>query len=256
MIGSCNNMLFKKINTALDIILVYINWMKVYSDRLGFSKGNYVCKLRNGLVFKVRSGEGDINIINEVFISKSYHTALKFIKKDSVVIDIGAHIGSFSILAGKIAKQGKIYSYEPFIGSDELLKENVKLNNLDNVWDFNLAVNDKPNKKLKFYLRAIAGEYSGNSIYGSGKYIEVNSINLEQIFKKNKIKSCDLLKIDCEGAEYNIILKTPKKLFKNINNIILEYHEGYGNPRALKDYLTSLGFQVTEVTKGVYLCLK
>jgi FkbM family methyltransferase len=201
-------------------------------------------------LFKVRSQERDINIINEVFISKYYHSALRFINEDYTIIDIGAHIGSFSILFGKIAKAGRIYAYESFIESYNLFKENIILNRIKNIIPFNLAICSKPSSRLKLYIKTIGGEYAGNSIYGSGKFVKVNSTNLNELFKINNISSCDLLKIDCEGAEYDIIFNSPKRIFKKIKNIILEYHKGYGDYKLLKDYLGSLGFKVREVKNG------
>jgi len=248
-------MILGKIKTIKEICKTYNNWFKVCLDSMKLSKGNYMANLSNGLRFEVRAGERDINILNEVFISGSYNEALPLIKEDSIIIDIGAHIGSFSVIAGGLAKKGRVYAYEPFKDSLNLLTNNLAYNNISNVKSFPLAITDKSGTS-KFYLKSIAGEYAGNSIYGNGESIEVETISLNDVFIKNKIIFCNLLKIDCEGAEYNMIYNTPVDLFKDIHNIILEYHAGHGDPIKLKQYLESLGYLVKENTKGVYLCTK
>ncbi|HVY01969.1 MAG TPA: FkbM family methyltransferase [Candidatus Nanoarchaeia archaeon] len=248
--------MFNSIKTFLKIIKIYRNWPTVICDVLRLKRGNYICRMRNGLNFRVRSKEKDVNIINEVFISRSYHNALKMLNKESVVIDIGGHIGSFAILAGKIAKQGKVYSYEPFQGSYKILSENILLNELSNVKAYNLAVTGNKNKTIKLYIKTIGEDFAGNSLYGSGENVTVNTTNLAKIFSFNKIKRCDLLKIDCEGAEYEILYNTPRKIFDKINNIALEYHTPFGDHIKLKSYIEKMGFQVTETSKGVYFAYR
>ena len=58
----------------------------------------------------------------------------------------------------------------------------------------------------------------------SSENIIVNSTTLMKIFDKNNIKKCNFLKLDCEGAEYEIIEKLPSKYFEMIEKIVIEYH--------------------------------
>ena len=65
------------------------------------------------------------------------------------------------------------------------------------------------------------------------------------MFEKNKIEKVDLLKLDCEGAEYDILYSLPKEKFKKINRIALEAHKREGktnNALSLKAFLEENGF--------------
>ena len=75
--------------------------------------------------------------------------------------------------------------------------------------------------------------------------MKVECITLENIFDENRITNCDLLKLDCEGAEYDILMNTKKEIFEKIKLISLEYHniinhDGY----ELKKFLEIVGFLV------------
>jgi hypothetical protein len=70
-----------------------------------------------------------------------------------------------------------------------------------------------------------------------------------EIFEKNNIKICSLLKIDCEGAEYEILFNTTDELFRRIENIFFEIHPIKDHlPEELKIFLTKKGY-VLEVSK-------
>ncbi|OGM08377.1 hypothetical protein A2159_02630 [Candidatus Woesebacteria bacterium RBG_13_34_9] len=140
-----------------------------------------------------------------------------------LVIDIGASIGDFSVLVGKNAK--KVYSYESSSDCYQLLKRNLMLNNSVNVEISNTVVN-----------------------------------SLDPIFESNKINGCDLVKIDCEGAEYGIFKNTSEKNLKRIKRISMEIH--LFNKSQVKQYfslkqrLEYLGFKLNRVYNPVHDYLK
>ena len=71
----------------------------------------------------------------------------------------------------------------------------------------------------------INNDESGHSMFSeSSKNIIVNSTSLMKIFDENNIEKCNFLKLDCEGAEYEIIEKLPLKYFKMIEKMVIEYH--------------------------------
>jgi FkbM family methyltransferase len=180
-------------------------------------------KLRNGMRFVTKSSQ-DRFAIEGMFYRKAWTKFYK-IKNDDTVIDIGAFIGDFATFAASSAKNVKVFAYEPSRKSFEYLVKNTKLNNLDsNIIPFNLAVTNIK-KKIKIYLNPDC-ESAGDSMYLSSSlpYDLVKSTTLKDIFEFNKIKYCNFLKINCEGAEFDILLSTPKKIFKKIGYIAVEYH--------------------------------
>jgi FkbM family methyltransferase len=191
--------------------------------------------LRNGIRFKVRNMP-DIFAIRSMFVRDPW-TKYHKIKNNDVVIDIGAFIGDFAIFAVSSAKNAKVFAYEPSRKNFEYLIENIKLNNLgDNIIPFNLAITNVK-KKMKLYVNP-ENRSAGDSIYkigiGNLSTSVVNSTTLEDVFKSNNIKYCNFMKMNCEGAEFDILLNTPKEIFEKIGYIAMEYH-WIGN-KTKKDY--------------------
>ncbi len=129
------------------------------------------------------------------------------IKSTDIVIDIGGHIGSFSIWAAQQAKDGEVYTFEPNHENFSLLKENKKINGISNLKIFNLAVSDTSGEVTFFNS---AHQSMGHSLYENGlpNKTVVKTISLAEILESNHIERVDFLKIDAEGAEYSILLNT------------------------------------------------
>lgn len=219
-------MTLKKINKySKDLTTIfrnYKNWYTVFLDYLGFVKeGEIIYKLRNGVKLKANKMSFDREIINDIWIHKQYNPPGFEIEKNSIVIDIGAHKGFFSIFAATIAQDGKVYSFEPSPYNYNILLKNLEYNNLNNVKTFNIGVTGT-NGKEKLY---ISKEGSINNLRQDyGDFVEVNCETLENIFKRKNIDKCDFLKMDCEGAEYEILFNTSEDILKRINKISLELH--------------------------------
>lgn len=131
--------------------------------------------------------------------------------KDGVIVDIGANIGTFSIPA---SKYGKVYAYEPNIENFQILKMNIALNNA-NVEAFNYAIG-KPGEDT---IENSSGHSRIGSAGGSGKQ-KVKIIGFDDI----PVKDIDLLKMDCEGGEYNVVKYASDKRLSRIKNICGEFH--------------------------------
>jgi len=215
----------RMISRSVEIIRLYSNWWVTFFAYFRFLRHKtIILVLRNGIRYESRVYDFDaIAAINDVWLHKCYLLSGNEIKKGSVVIDIGAHIGSFSIFSANYADNIKVYSYEPSEESFELLTNNIILNNFKNINAFNLAVS-KVYGEIKFYLSN--KQTTGHSIaITQGTNIIVNSTTLDRIFMDNNIDMCDLLKLDCEGAEYEILFNTPREILSKIKNIAMEYHE-------------------------------
>ncbi len=184
---------------------------------------------------KVRHKTTDMLIASEVFNFKQYGTKNAFIKPTDIIVDLGAHIGAFTVFAAQKAYKGKVYAYEPNPSNFAYLKENIRLNKVDNVSIFNSAVSQNT-KPFRLYISPSSSEHS---LYGNNsKYVMVPSLRLEDIFRKNNLSGINFLKLDVEGAEYDILLNTPKKLLQKIDTIALEYHDylphGHTYPELVK----------------------
>jgi len=132
---------------------------------------------------------------------------------EGVFIDVGAHVGKHSIyVAKKLGNRGKVLSIEANNETANLIKENIKLNNLDNVEVFEIICLDKK-KEITFFKDDF--HTATNSIYKKdGKYgIKKNADSLDNLFPN--IKNVKIIKIDVEGAEESVI-DGAKKIINNI----------------------------------------
>jgi len=149
--------------------------------------------------FRSGFGDGDVNVIEGNWLLRQYLPTGLDIRPSDIVIDIGAHIGAFTLYAAW--RGAKVYAYEPDPDNYSLLVQNTKLNRLQNVRAFKLAV---------------AG-HSGRCkvpCWGYEGYYETDRVSLADVFHANALERCDFLKIDAEGAEFEIIFKAPQILKK------------------------------------------
>ncbi len=205
--------------------------------------------IRHGMKFKFRNNTMDLNIIDEVqneYI-KWMETNIK--TKLNTIIDIGGHIGSFSLLANKfLKKQGKQFVYEPVPENFNLINKNILINNLtDSIKPLNYAVS-KEIGKAKIY---ISSDNTGGSRLHlpepSSKSFEIVKVTtLDEIYRTNKLDFVDLIKIDVEGSEHSIIFSSKKILMNKVRYIICEAggsFEGDGND--VLDFFVENDFDVS-----------
>ncbi len=134
-------------------------------------------------------------------------TIKKIVKPGMCVLEIGANVGYYTILMGKlVGENGKIYSYEPYPRSVDILIRNLSLNNLTNVVEVhNLAVSSE-NAVKKLYLGSATNIHTLLN-YKTGDsnpdYIEVKTKDIREILV-NADRKIDLLRMDIEGHEREI----------------------------------------------------
>lgn len=152
--------------------------------------------------------------------------------KNKTVIDIGANLGIVSIILAKKNPGIKIYAFEPLIENYENLLKNIELNGIDKntITVENKAVTkDGRNINMSINLNNRGGSSISDVISVNSSMSKANcgieSITLENIIKKYQINKIDLLKIDCEGSEYEILYNTKEDILKNIDYLVGEFHE-------------------------------
>ena len=191
--------------------------------------------------------DGDYAVANELFLDHQYRFCDEVIKKaNGCVIDIGGHLGFFSLYASVLNSKIPIYSFEPHIGNYDLLKQNLKDNRIKNVYPKQLAVSDKVGEVELQISKEDLNHSLNMAIEPTGEIQKVQTTTLERIFKKNNVRYCDLIKIDCEGAEFSLLYNTPSTIFDKISTIFLEYHDWIEGESSneLKRFLEKQGYKV------------
>jgi len=211
---------------------------------------SFIREFQDGIKCVIRD-KSDAIAFFEIFFLDSYNFLKGFsINKNDVVIDIGAHIGYFTVFASKQAVQGKIYSFEPSSNSFKILKKNISINNLKNVFAENLGVLKNSGHATLFVNENYA---ITNSIFKNDKpefsKEDISIISIPDIVKKYQINKIDFLKLDCEGSEYEIILNLPKDVLKKIVKISVEVHSNIENYQFndLYDFLKANNFEVQKI---------
>jgi methyltransferase, FkbM family len=146
------------------------------------------------------------------------------IRKDDVVLDIGANIGYYALIESKlVGRGGTVYAIEPVMRNYKMLEKNVRLNGLDNVSTYQYAFGDK-NRHAEIFvsnksnLCAMSKEAVGGEVLGVQ---DVRMMTVDQFLVGKKQPS--LVRMDVEGFEYEII-KGMKQTLKSKPSILLELH--------------------------------
>jgi len=220
-------------------------------DYLGLIKKKMIVySTRSGVKVWARPGTADKSEIALIFSNKEYPEKFFPKRKNLVVLDIGSHIGLFSLFLKKKIESlnPNIFAIEPDPENFSLLKKNIELNHFEGIKCFNLAIGnwngighiDKRKLSDAFVVER------NISLELKKYYRQCQVLTLERFCKQNKIKKIDLLKIDCEGMEHEIFKDSIKFIKKNIRTIFLEVHDldQERNYLNFEKYISSQGFLV------------
>lgn len=207
----------------------------IFKGKLGYhlsklAPKNYPIRinLTNGLSFIVRSRTMDRSVVKEVWLKNIYNKHGIKVEKGDTVIDIGAHIGVFSVYAAELSQTGKVYAFEPFTENYKALENHKAINKKDNLLIFNTGISNKDGAQT-LHLSA-DNNTGGHSLHlknDSTRTVEIQTTTLSGFCEREKINKIDFLKLDCEGAEFEI-LKSSEPVLKIVNKIVMECHP-YGN---------------------------
>jgi FkbM family methyltransferase len=146
----------------------------------------------------------------------------KNLKENMVIMDIGANIGYYSLMAARRIKSGIIYAFEPVDNTFKKLEENIRLNDFRNIKTFKMAVSDN-DEPLQLFVgsKKNTGTSSITTHYDfDGKMETVQSATLQAFVVEHKISHIDFVKIDVEGAEMKV-LQGAKKVLQQLNPVVL-----------------------------------
>ena len=210
----------------------------------GLSKKPVLMKLKNGGAFYVKEFMS-LYIYKEVFVDKCYDYP-RLSVKDPVILDVGANTGFFAIRMKQLYPSAKIYCFEPFPSNFKQLSTNIAVSDFKDLHLFSFGVSGMSRKeKLYIHKSNIGGHSIIQSETNSDQYVEIELLSLKQVFKEQQIVNCNLLKMDCEGAEGEIIKSFDSELVQAIETIIFEPSHRVYDFEEIKNHLRSLGFSIS-----------
>jgi FkbM family methyltransferase len=181
-------------------------------------------RLRTRLGPVLETSAANASPVIEVFAYGEYDLPLEW-PRLRTVLDVGAHVGAFAAWSSCHAPQAKVISVEPEPRNFRDLEGNVARNGLsDRVTCMNVAVGSE---RGVMELRVPSYRESGSMFATSGATVEVKVVSLEELLETAN-GTVDLLKLDCEGAEWSIVEELPVEVWRAVDRMVLECHAQAG----------------------------
>jgi FkbM family methyltransferase len=241
-----------RLRGTIGFVRAVRNWPRHYLARRRKSAEPLVYELRNGLRLAMRPNTLDAAVFKEVFVRHLYGPSGFEIGPADVVIDIGAHIGCFSIYAAHAAREGRVIAFEPAPANFALLTRNLALNALTHVLAQPCAVSGEAGER-ELRLSLNTGGHSFHSLESAAPVstITVSVVTLAEVVREHGFERIDLLKMDCEGEEYEILERCPRELLQRIRRLAMEVHDldEQRNAAGLARWLAERGFVVRHEPK-------
>ena len=195
-------------------------------------------------------------VFKEIFMVDVYNIGVleRVLPDDPLVIDIGANAGFFDILLLSKTKNAQIYAYEPLSSNIERMRNVASFNHrFDKSVIINpFAVTGTPCEMLCLYAQdtednqVVASSLKGFNTDNT-KELWIPAVPFSKIMAGIPKAKVDLLKMDCEGSEYDIIFNTPPDVLCRIERMLIEVHDidSQYNIKTFGRYISELGYDVS-----------
>jgi FkbM family methyltransferase len=244
-----NTSFFRRARIASQAFADIANWREVL-PRAASGKDVTEIQLRSGSVLTAPPETGLWPHFSDVWYHLSY-TKFCPIPLDSLVVDVGANVGVFSLYAARFARL--VYALEPASSNYSRLVRNTSQVSKIVPLNYACAAHDG-RATLDVSGSPVAFSLMTSSTAATQESIDV--ISLATLFERYKIDQCDYLKLDCEGAEFEILWESDSSLLARVRRIVLEYHDHLSSTYShvdLLERLTSLGFRASSYnSNGTY----
>lgn len=218
----------------------------------------FIARLRNGIEVPVRAEQR--HEFKLMFMNHEYLWPIPDKALDGVIIDLGANVGFFTLYSAFRYPTCQILSFEPFPRNFRTLEGNIKRNALTNCRAIQCAVSgrsgevvigiesDRQNPTEPHIVKGVAAD--------NRHFFKVLCLSLDDVIAKYSIERVAMLKIDIEGAEYDVLYNLSDTNYKRIQRIGMETEDidQQKNTRNLRSFLESKGYKTTEVTPHLVHC--
>ncbi len=241
-----------RLRGTLGFVRTVRNWPRHYLARRSASDHPVLYELRSGLRLAMRPHTLDAAVFKEVFVHRLYNPPGFEIGASDVVLDVGAHIGCFSIRAACAAREGRVIAFEPAPANFALLTENLALNGLSQVVALPCAVSGASGQR-ELRLSRNTGGHSFHPLEPAAPVstVAVRTVTLAEVLREHGLARIDFLKMDCEGEEYAILAHCPHELLRRIRRLAMEVHDldDERSAAGLARWLAERGFDVRHEAK-------
>jgi FkbM family methyltransferase len=207
-------------------VAAYIKGVKYMTSILKHNDYNF--QIRENLEDPSYDHNLDFKVINETWIENVYRIHQGQFFGGGVFVDVGANIGAVSLFVDSFNKDReddnkiKVYAVEPEPNNLYLLNQNIQNNPTENITIVSNAIWHEE------AMVSISNRGGNSSIVDTEEdSSEVLAITLETLFSTYDIKEVDVMKIDIEGAEFDLIINTPAETLAKINRLVLEFDKSF-----------------------------
>ncbi len=175
-----------------------------------------------------------------------------YIPKDArTIVDLGANIGAFAVWASSQRPAASFFSVEPFPSTFSRLTQHVEKNQLQKRVTCVQAAVSSLDGSVRFDATVGKRSYCRTILAGEVDVpaVEVPSYRLKTFLDQFGIDRVDCLKMDVEGAEYDILLSAEPETLKRVSCLTMEYHDN-ARAEALWSHLNASGFKRIRFTPG------
>ncbi|HTR18362.1 MAG TPA: FkbM family methyltransferase [Candidatus Paceibacterota bacterium] len=224
-------------SSFLKKIRLFKNWWRLVR---GIRTFPLVLSLRDGTRFFLRD-QSDYFMLEEVLMNDCYR--LGSISDPDIVLDVGANIGTFSILVARKFPRARIVAIEPNSENVAALQHNIDLNGLKNIEVHHRAIGTRHGEAE---LHLDERHHGGHSLIpGLNKGIGTRTEKVRTV-PLDSFPAPDALKVDCSGYEYALFEKDlPSAAYVGIRL----YKNGDRN--ALEDRFVKAGYKLEQMSKQV-----
>ena len=164
------------------------------------------------------------------------------VKKGSVVFDIGAHVGFYTLLAADlVGPQGRVYAFEPFPRNLRYLREHLRINGITNATVINAAVSNSCGvTQFQKGITSTKGHIAPNG------GLRVMTVSLDKLISIGRVPIPHYMKIDVEGSELLVLAGAEATLGRTHPTLFLSTHAQDIHQQCLH-FLDSLGYKLRPV---------
>jgi FkbM family methyltransferase len=180
--------------------------------------------LFNGFEVAYRRGTADESVLDNSFDRDTIFAEVPEyqLSPADVIVDIGAHIGTFALLAASKVSDGAVYAIEACQDTYNLLRINAALNGMGNLYSHHLALADRNGACTLYHDAGNWGHSVVRPFSEDSETVECRT--LQQFFADAGIETCSFMKLNCEGAEFPILLASPPGVLRRIGAMLVRYH--------------------------------
>lgn len=228
---------------------VTLGSLLLYPIRRRLPSPRNMIRLKGGLTVVTPVDAELTALFHEIWVDRCYVPEPLTLEPHDTIVEIGAHMGVFTLWAAAQYPGIRVVSLEPCPESFAILQQNISRNRLKSVELLQSACGGHSGPAIL----VSRGPNSMHTLYDRDLLLStfrslgpVRMLSLDDLFNQLGIGRCGLLKLDSEGAEYEILLNASDATLHRIRNIAMEYHVGLNDhtPDELADFLSDKGFAV------------